>query len=93
MTTVKDITDQKKLALQLEQTEMDQKKQIEWMLSILHVEPTLLREFMDGSKKELEYNSKLLRPSGSQIDYKALLLIHLNIRPFLLLHQLFPLIF
>lgn len=71
--TVKDITDQRRLAFQLEQTEADQKKQIEWMLSILHVEPALLREFMESSKKELEYISKLLKPSGVQINFKTLL--------------------
>jgi len=73
MVSVRDVTAQKQLARRLEQTEADQKKQIEWMLSILHIEPSLLREFMDGAKSELEHISKLLRNDTNDENYQSLL--------------------
>jgi ligand-binding sensor domain-containing protein/putative methionine-R-sulfoxide reductase with GAF domain/HPt (histidine-containing phosphotransfer) domain-containing protein len=73
MVSVRDISAQKRLAQQLEQRESEQKKQIEWMLSILHVEPSLLREFMDGAKNELEFISKLLRGNGTDTEYQTIL--------------------
>lgn len=73
MVSVRDISAEKRLAQQLEQQEAEQKKQIEWMLSILHVEPSLLREFMDGAKNELDFISKLLRSNVSDTDYQTIL--------------------
>ena len=71
--TVSDITNQKKLAIQLEETESQQKKQMEWLLSILHVEAPMLQEFMDSAKEQLSIVSKLLHNSDPDKTYKSIL--------------------
>ncbi len=67
--SVNDVSQQKKLALQLEKSEAEQKNQVEWMFSILHVEPTLLREFLEISKKELDDVALLLKSTKNPADY------------------------
>ncbi|MEJ2543304.1 MAG: two-component regulator propeller domain-containing protein [Calditrichaceae bacterium] len=67
--SVNDVSQQKKLALQLEKTEAEQKNQVEWMFSILHVEPALLREFMEISKRELNDVAQLLKSTKNPEDY------------------------
>ena len=70
--SVNDVTQQKKLAFQLEKTEAEQKSQVEWMFSILHVEPTLLREFMEVSKKELNEIAALLKSTQDPNEYNVI---------------------
>lgn len=41
---------------------------MEWMLSILHVEPQLIKEFMDGVKLELNYIDTVLRDDTQKDD-------------------------
>jgi ligand-binding sensor domain-containing protein/signal transduction histidine kinase len=69
--TVNDITDQVNLAQQLETTEANTKKQMEWLLSILHVEPELLREFIESGQKELDYIDDVLKYNEKEADYNA----------------------
>ena len=71
--SVNDVSQQKKLALQLEKTEIEQKNQVEWMFSILHVEPVLLREFMELSKKELDDVVSLLKTTKNPDDYQEVI--------------------
>jgi tetratricopeptide (TPR) repeat protein len=67
--TVTDITDKIHLAKQLKESEAHTKQQIEWMVNILHVEPELLREFMEGGRKELNYIEDLLKQDKTENDY------------------------
>ncbi len=67
--TVTDITDQIHLAKQLKESEAHTKRQIEWLVNILHVEPELLREFMEGGRKELNYIEDLLKQDKTETDY------------------------
>jgi PAS domain S-box-containing protein len=49
---VKDITAQVKLEEKLKESEVQAKKQMEWVMSIMRVEPSMMRDFIDGMKKE-----------------------------------------
>jgi ligand-binding sensor domain-containing protein/signal transduction histidine kinase len=66
--TVNDLSDQIRLARELEESQEYSKKQIEWMLSILHVEPQLIKEFMEGVHLELNYIDTVLRESTQKVD-------------------------
>ena len=59
--TVSDISDQIRLANDLEASEKKTKKQMEWLVSILHVEAPLLREFIEGVQKELSLIERSMR--------------------------------
>ncbi len=71
--TVNDITDHVVMSQQLEKSEAHTKKQMEWLLSILHVEPELLKEFMEGGQKELNYIDEILKQSEKNSDYSICL--------------------
>ena len=64
--TVNDVSDQIRLAQELEESQESGKKQIEWMLSILHVEPQLLKEFLEGANLELNYMDRVLQESDRE---------------------------
>ena len=71
--TVTDATDKIRLAKKLEESEAHSKKQMEWMFNVLHVEPVLLREFMEGVQKELHYIDDVLKQSEKECDYAEIL--------------------
>ncbi len=73
ISTVKDITDQIELEQKLEETEAHNKQQMEWMLSVLHVEPTLLKEFMQGVHLELNYIDTVLKQNDMGTDFRPIL--------------------
>jgi HPt (histidine-containing phosphotransfer) domain-containing protein len=66
--SVNDLSNQIRLARELEESQEYSKKQMEWMLSILHIEPQLIKEFMDSVNLELNYIDTLLRESGQRED-------------------------
>ena len=59
--TVTDKTKQVELARQLEASEAHSKRQMDWLLSILHVEPQLLKEFIESVQKELLFIDRILK--------------------------------
>jgi chemotaxis protein histidine kinase CheA len=59
--TVTDITEQVRLAKKLEESEEQSNQQMEWFLSILHVEPKLLKEFIDSAHRELNEIENILK--------------------------------
>ena len=52
--TVKDISSEEELTKKLEESERYNKKQIEWLVNILHVKPILLQEFVKVVEDELK---------------------------------------
>ncbi|MCB0283723.1 MAG: hypothetical protein KDF60_14145 [Calditrichaeota bacterium] len=52
--TVIDETEEHLLSVQLRETESRSKKQIEWVMGILHIESSLLYEFMNSTASEME---------------------------------------
>ncbi len=71
--TVTDDTDKIRLAKKLDESETHSKKQMDWMFNVLHVEPVLLREFMEGVQKELHYIDDVLKQSKKEYDYAEIL--------------------
>lgn len=61
MVTVKDITEQILLEQQLAESRNDAKRQMDWLISILHVDPPLLKEFIVTANEELKIVEKLIR--------------------------------
>jgi HAMP domain-containing protein/HPt (histidine-containing phosphotransfer) domain-containing protein/two-component sensor histidine kinase len=61
MVTVEDVTEQVLLAQRLQASEQRRERQTDLLLSILHVEPRMLRDFVDGAYRELQRISDLLK--------------------------------
>lgn len=70
---VADVSEQVILARRLESTEKHTQKQMEWLVNILHIEPPLLNEFIDGVDRELSHIEALLRFGDTKKDYHELL--------------------
>jgi glucokinase len=73
--TVMDVTDQVRLTERLKDSEAQAKKELVWMLSILHVDRFLLQEFIDNVDIELDYIEVVLKQQTEAgiIDFKHLL--------------------
>jgi len=73
ISTVNDVTNEVHLTEKLEKSEAYKKRQMDLMFSIMHVEPELLREFMEGSERELESIAQILKIQENKEDYTAVL--------------------
>ncbi len=62
--TVSDVTEQVVLTRKLKQSEERTQNQMDWLVNILHIEPPLLNEFMEGVENELNYIDSLLKEQG-----------------------------
>jgi streptogramin lyase/signal transduction histidine kinase len=71
--SVNDLTNQIRLARELEESQEYSRKQMEWMLSILHIEPQLVEEFMEGVNIEMDYIDTVLRESEKEKDFTVTL--------------------
>jgi signal transduction histidine kinase len=67
MVTVADVTSRVLLAQQLRQSQQRMERQAELLLSVMHVEPQLLREFIEDAHAELETINALLREGRSPV--------------------------
>jgi signal transduction histidine kinase len=67
MVTVADITPRVLLAQQLRQSQQRMERQAELLLSVMHVEPQMLREFIEDAHTELETINALLREGRSAV--------------------------
>ncbi len=73
MATVTDITEKVKLAKKLEESEEQSKLQMEWFLGILHVEPQMLKEFIDGATREMDKIEQMFKKDTSENNYLSVL--------------------
>jgi hypothetical protein len=71
--TVSDITTQISLTKKLEEIEKDTNRQMEWLVNMLHVEPPLLKEFLEVSELEMQTLDKELKNSKNTSDYSIIL--------------------
>jgi len=71
--TVTDITTRVELTRKLEESKTESKRQMDWLMSILHVEPQLLKEFIDGVYIEMSYIDRLLKNNEGTASYIPLL--------------------
>jgi HAMP domain-containing protein/signal transduction histidine kinase len=67
MVTVADVTPRVLLAQQLQQSQQRMERQAELLLSVMHVEPQVLREFIEDAHGELETINELLREGRSAV--------------------------
>ena len=67
--TVVDVTERINLAKKLKESEDQYKKQMEMAFNILHVEPTLLNEFMEGLEAELNHIDELFENTKNSTEY------------------------
>jgi signal transduction histidine kinase len=67
MVTVTDVTSRVLLAQQLKQSQQRMEHQAELLLSVMHVEPQMLREFIEDAHAELETINSLLREGRSAV--------------------------
>lgn len=65
LVTVKDITAQVLLEQELEQSQKQAQEQMNLMISILHVEPAVLREFLDRAERSLRQVNDTLKQYGN----------------------------
>ncbi len=66
MVTVSDVTAQVELGHELAQSKQRMERQAELLLSIMHVEPGMLRDFIDGAHSELERANAILRAGRAE---------------------------
>jgi ligand-binding sensor domain-containing protein/signal transduction histidine kinase len=70
--TVSDLTRQIKLASELEESESRTKQQMEWLVSILHIEAPMLQDFIDTVSREVNFVESILR-DVKESQYKNVL--------------------
>jgi len=71
--TVIDVSRQIELTRKLEESRAESKRQMDWLMNILHVEPQLLKEFIDSVHIEMGYIDRLLKNNEGTGSYKTLL--------------------
>lgn len=71
--TVTNITQNVRLAQKLSEAENKTKQQMEWLMSILHVDPQMLNEFMDSFQKEFSAIQSLLKSKNAGISHSEIL--------------------
>jgi len=71
--TVVEITEEVLLARQLEEKEEQNKRHMEWLFNILHVDAGLLQEFLDSAEAELQTLEEGFREIFSPEDFKEVL--------------------
>jgi ligand-binding sensor domain-containing protein/signal transduction histidine kinase len=69
MATVRDVTEQVLLEQKLAESEKRTNRKMDWMLGILHVEPELLKEFIENVQRELDYIEGILELEQGTDDY------------------------
>lgn len=72
ITTISDITKQISLSKKLEEVEKNTNKQMEWLVNMLHVEPPLLKEFIEVSEIQMQSIDNELRKSKESTDFDQL---------------------
>jgi chemotaxis protein histidine kinase CheA len=71
--TVVDISEKVRLARRLVESEEQAKLQMEWFMGILHVEPPLLKEFIDSANNELDQIETTFRTDQNELKLNEVL--------------------
>jgi len=66
--TVRDISEQVVLEQKLRASEEESQRQMDWLLCILHIEPSLLQEFISSAQQEID-NISILLEKGRRATY------------------------
>ncbi|HQU70814.1 MAG TPA: hypothetical protein PLG66_00895 [Calditrichia bacterium] len=70
---VRDVSHEHELQKRLNSTEHQVRQQMEWLVNILHVESSALREFLAGAERELQNIEERLRTPGKPGEYPQVL--------------------
>ena len=73
ISTVKDITEKITLSKKLGAIKEDTKKQLEWLVNIMHIEPPLLKEFINVSEQEINLIDKELKNTKDAQKFNPIL--------------------
>jgi putative methionine-R-sulfoxide reductase with GAF domain/HPt (histidine-containing phosphotransfer) domain-containing protein len=73
ITTVNDITEQVQLTKKLEESQQQSKRQMEWLLNLLHVEPALIQEFIDSAQNEFDEINRILKQGTTGNNFQEIL--------------------
>jgi len=71
--TVNDITEQVQLEKRLLESQEQSKRQMEWLLNLLHVEPSLIQEFIESAQNEINDINLTLKMSADKTNYHDIL--------------------
>jgi signal transduction histidine kinase len=73
--TVRDISEQILLEQKLRASEEESQRQMDWLLCILHIEPSLLQEFISSAQQEIDNISALLESGrkATNINFEEIL--------------------
>jgi glucokinase len=73
LVSVDDITEQVRLEKRLNEVESHSKKRLEWLIGMLHVEPKLLRDFIESAQSEVSSIIDTMRNAGHENMYRQVL--------------------
>jgi chemotaxis protein histidine kinase CheA len=71
--TTRDVTEKVLLTKRVQHIEEHTKKQMEWLVNILHVEPEMLKEFFIGVEHELSVIEEVLKNAKDSKNHKELI--------------------
>ncbi|UCD99685.1 MAG: Hpt domain-containing protein, partial [Chloroflexota bacterium] len=62
------------LGMQLKETQEKAKRQMDWLVSILHVDPPLLQEFLLTAEKELKFVENIVSEMTTVHNHKEIMI-------------------
>jgi ligand-binding sensor domain-containing protein/signal transduction histidine kinase len=71
--TIRDITSEKVLGIQLKESQEKARRQMDWLVSILHIDPPLLQEFLTTAEKELKFIEKIVSEVTTVRNHKEIM--------------------
>jgi chemotaxis protein histidine kinase CheA len=73
VSTIQDVTEKVLLTKKIQHIEEHTKKQMEWLVNILHVEPDMLKEFFIGVEHELSVIEEILKNAKDSRNHRELI--------------------
>jgi hypothetical protein len=73
VSTIQDVTEKVLLTKKIHHIEEHTKKQMEWLVNILHVEPDMLKEFFIGVEHELSVIEEILKNAKDSKNHRELI--------------------
>jgi hypothetical protein len=73
VSTTRDVTEKVMLSKKIQHMEEHTKKQMEWLVNILHVEPEMLKEFFIGVEHELSVIEEILKNAKDSKNHRELI--------------------
>ncbi len=71
--SIRDVTKEVRLKRELAHNKANARKQLEWLVNILHVDSETLRNFIDGAEQELSHVESMLKQPRGNGEFRSLL--------------------